>query len=126
MSTPYLGIPHVATNTSQPEVVINSAFDALDGAIAGQLTVPYSGADVTLTATQAAMQSANALFGSAASAARMPPVKAVAARKAVRRRLPQLAVRAMTWYAVMRRLPHLSHPPRPSLSRSARIGLSAA
>jgi hypothetical protein len=50
MSTPYLGIAHIAANQNQPEVTANSAFDALDGADNGLLSVAMADADQTPTA----------------------------------------------------------------------------
>jgi hypothetical protein len=52
MSTPNLAIPHVAAAQNQKEVTANDAFDRLDEAITGRLTVDLAAGDVPLTASQ--------------------------------------------------------------------------
>jgi len=52
MSTPNLAIPHIAASQNQKEVTANDAFDRLDEAITGRLTVDVAAGDVTLTASQ--------------------------------------------------------------------------
>lgn len=52
MSTPNLGIAHIAANQNQPEVTANTAFDALDNAENGLLSVAMADADQTPTAAQ--------------------------------------------------------------------------
>jgi hypothetical protein len=52
MSTPNLAIPHIAAAQNQKEVTANDAFDRLDEAITGRLTVDFAAGDVTLTASQ--------------------------------------------------------------------------
>ena len=52
MSTPNLAIPHIAASQNQKEVTANDAFDRLDEAITGRLTVDLAAGDVTLTASQ--------------------------------------------------------------------------
>jgi hypothetical protein len=52
MSTPNLAIPHIAASQNQKEVTANDAFDRLDEAITGRLTVDFGAEDVTLTASQ--------------------------------------------------------------------------
>ena len=52
MSTPNLAIPHIAAAQNQKEVTANDAFDRLDEAISGRLTVDLAASDVTLTASQ--------------------------------------------------------------------------
>ncbi len=52
MSTPNLDIPHIAASQNQKEVTANDAFDRLDDAITGRLTVDLAAGDVTLTASQ--------------------------------------------------------------------------
>ena len=52
MSTPNLAIPHIAASQNQKEVTANDAFDRLDEAITGRLTVDFAAGDVTLTASQ--------------------------------------------------------------------------
>jgi hypothetical protein len=52
MSTPHLAIPHIAAAQNQKEVTANDAFDRLDEAITGRLTVDLAAGDVTLTASQ--------------------------------------------------------------------------
>ena len=52
MSTPNLAIPHIAAAQNQKEVTANDAFDRLDEAISGRLTVDFAAGDVTLTASQ--------------------------------------------------------------------------
>lgn len=49
MSTPNLGIAHIAASQDQKEVTANSGLDALDGAVAGQASI-----DLTNNATPAA------------------------------------------------------------------------
>ena len=52
MSTPNLAIPHIAASQNQKEVTANDAFDRLDEAITGRLTLDFAAGDVTLTANQ--------------------------------------------------------------------------
>jgi hypothetical protein len=52
MSTPNLAIPHIAAAQNQKEVTANDAFDRLDEAITGRLTVDLAAGAVTLTASQ--------------------------------------------------------------------------
>lgn len=52
MSTPHLAIPHIAAAQNQKEVTANDAFDRLDEAITGRLTVDFAAGDVTLSASQ--------------------------------------------------------------------------
>jgi len=52
MSSPNLAIPHIAASQNQKEVTANDAFDRLDEAITGRLTVDLAAGDVTLTASQ--------------------------------------------------------------------------
>ena len=52
-TTSNLGIDHIATNQYQKEVTANTAFDLLDGAIAGKLDVALANGDVTLATSQA-------------------------------------------------------------------------
>ena len=52
MSTPNLAIPHIAAAQNQKEVTANDAFDRLDEAITGRLTIDFAAGDVTLTASQ--------------------------------------------------------------------------
>lgn len=52
-TTPNLAIDHIATNQYQKEVTANTAFDALDGAIAGRLDVALAAEDVVLTSAEA-------------------------------------------------------------------------
>ena len=52
MSTANLAIPHIAAAQNQKEVTANDAFDRLDEAITGRLTVDLAASDVTLTASQ--------------------------------------------------------------------------
>ena len=52
MSTPNLAVPHIAASQNQKEVTANDAFDRLDEAITGRLTVDLAAGDVTLTASQ--------------------------------------------------------------------------
>ena len=51
--TANLAIDHIATNQYQKEVTANTAFDLLDGAIAGKLDVALANVDVTLATSQA-------------------------------------------------------------------------
>nr|CAX84103.1 conserved uncharacterized protein [uncultured bacterium] len=51
--TANLAIEHIATNQYQKEVTANTAFDALDGALAGKLEVGLADADVVLSAAEA-------------------------------------------------------------------------
>jgi len=51
MSSPNLSISHIASNQTQKEITANTAFDELDGAIAGLLIKSISG-DYTLTTTE--------------------------------------------------------------------------
>lgn len=53
MATPNLGLAHIAASQNQKEVTANAAFDGLDQALCGSLTVPIPDADVTLTPAQA-------------------------------------------------------------------------
>lgn len=51
-STPNLAIAHIATNQNQKEVTANTAFDDLDTAMVGQLSVDVSGnVDITPSPT---------------------------------------------------------------------------
>lgn len=52
MSSPNLGIVHVASAQSQKEVVVNAAVDALDKASNGKLSVAMADANQTLSAAQ--------------------------------------------------------------------------
>jgi hypothetical protein len=52
MATPNLGITHIVTAQAQKEVTANEAFDALDAALCGQLSVDFTAGNVTLTDTQ--------------------------------------------------------------------------
>lgn len=52
MSTPNLAIPHIAAAQNQKEVTANDAFDRLDEAITGRLSVDFGAGDVSLTASQ--------------------------------------------------------------------------
>jgi hypothetical protein len=52
MSTPNLAIPHIAAAQNQKEITANDAFDRLDEAITGRLTVDLAAGDVTLTTSQ--------------------------------------------------------------------------
>lgn len=53
MATPNLGIPHIATNQNSKEATANTAFDKLDSALAGFLSINLADADLTLSADQA-------------------------------------------------------------------------
>lgn len=52
MSTPNLGITHIAAGQTQKDVTANAAFDALDNASNGKLRVNFPDADVTLSSAQ--------------------------------------------------------------------------
>jgi len=52
VATPNLGIIHIATNQNSKEITANSAFDALDNAQNGKLSVAMADADQALTAGQ--------------------------------------------------------------------------
>jgi hypothetical protein len=51
--TPNLSIKHLQPQQEQPDVPVNTALDALDGAITALLPITITTADVTLTAAQA-------------------------------------------------------------------------
>jgi hypothetical protein len=52
MPTPNLNITHIAAAQNQKEVTANAAFDALDKALTGVLSVDFAAGDVTLTDSQ--------------------------------------------------------------------------
>jgi hypothetical protein len=52
MATPNLNITHIVTAQAQKEVTANEAFDALDGALCGQLSVDFTAGNVTLSDAQ--------------------------------------------------------------------------
>jgi hypothetical protein len=54
MSTPSLGIAHIAAAQTQKEVTANAALDALDSAANGQAAIAIADANTTLTAAQVA------------------------------------------------------------------------
>ena len=53
MSSPNLGVPHVAAAQNQQEVTINDALDALDNSLNRTLTLEMTDEDLTLTSDQA-------------------------------------------------------------------------
>jgi hypothetical protein len=53
VSTPNLGIAHLASASSQKEVVVNSGFDAFDGAISNVFTQAMADADQTPSSSNA-------------------------------------------------------------------------
>ena len=54
MSSPNLGIVHIAANQNQPEVSANAAFDALDDAVNLALSILMTDADFTMSQAQLA------------------------------------------------------------------------
>jgi hypothetical protein len=52
MTTTYLGLATVPTNTTNPSVPVNNAIAAFDAAIAGVSTLTLADADATLTSAQ--------------------------------------------------------------------------
>jgi hypothetical protein len=52
MATPNLNIAHIVSSQAQKEVTANEAFDALDAALCGQLSVDFTSSNVTLTDAQ--------------------------------------------------------------------------
>jgi hypothetical protein len=52
MPRPNLNITHIVTAQAQKEVTANEAFDALDAALCGQLSVDFTSSNVTLTDAQ--------------------------------------------------------------------------
>ncbi len=52
MATPNLNITHIVTAQAQKEVTANEAFDALDTALCGELSVDFTAGNITLTDAQ--------------------------------------------------------------------------
>ena len=52
MASPNLNITHIVSSQAQKEVTANEAFDALDAALCGQLSVDFTAGNVTLTNAQ--------------------------------------------------------------------------
>jgi hypothetical protein len=52
MATPNLNITHIVSSQAQKEVTANEAFDALDAALCGQLSLDFTSGNVTLSDAQ--------------------------------------------------------------------------
>jgi hypothetical protein len=83
MSTPSLGITHIAAAQTQKEVTANAAFDALDAATNGLATISMTDADKDLTAAQVASGAVIVMTG-ALTADRNVTVPATARRFVVK------------------------------------------
>jgi hypothetical protein len=71
MSTPNLGISHIAASQNQKEVTANSAFDGLDNALCAGTSLAITNAGLTLTSAQAMGNFAIVLTGALTAAANL-------------------------------------------------------